>query len=602
MLLLHLILSDKQIADKTEIVDCYSAATNIRFLTLNGQRTFRIYLDPTQKQECKQFPRGINITVFATQLVNGGGDFIPNSVIIYDFNYSNTVGISIPCTQCSDDTYFSSDQVIITIESAIHFTRVVMGAVQSERGLQVNCFVNAAIVIDFSSIVVSATPSGSCPQIVSADPTKLKNIISADFYIIYENNDIDRFEKLIFGSQIFSTITPLDANAINEYNISIPNVSVKLMESRFQYMQLQLHFFDTEVPVMAALQATKFQYASFPGVYLNVDMQAQKNTFYFDLTVNNTEVSPGVKLSDYYNSQLQNVIQPDSIVVQVQGYSSIIPSSQQLESPFQQKQSVTLTRLPSMTFTIKVLLTVQVVSFGFASGKIQVTCDMVQEQDCNLNLDKIMSMNDPNYNMNLNIKYYKAGVMLQSVSQAINKIYDSCFSNASALLQSDSIVVNIQQNRQSKYCKLIEGQKIDVMLNFTEYIRSSSFANHSFLTYSQLDFKYTMTFPISNEKQKELLSYISRQTQEHQLFQFIYFKLENQTIDQVQFTPFYNDDLSTFKQHAQQIIIYLSIVSILICVMILMIPTIIRKISPKIQERSRLKQKIKLANADSDDL
>ncbi|CAL6077534.1 Conserved_hypothetical protein [Hexamita inflata] len=597
MLLLHLILSDKQIADKTEIVDCYTASTNIRFLTLNGQRTFRIYLDPTQKQQCKQFPRGINITVFATQLVNGGGDFIPNSVIIYDFNYSNTVGISIPCTQCSDDTYFSSDQVIITIESAIHFTRVVMGAVQSERGLQVNCFVNAAIVIDFNSIVVSATPSGSCPQIVSADPTKLKNIISADFYIVYENDDIDRYEKLTFGSQITSSITPLDANAINEYNISIPNIGIKSMESGFQYMQLQLHFFDTGVPIMAAIQATKFQFASFPGAFLNIDMQMQKNTFYFDMIVNNiTEVSPGVKLCDYYNYQLFYVIKPDTFVPQVYGYSSIIPSSQQLESPFKQKQSSTLTRLPSMTFTSPVVI------YGFVSAKIQVTCDMVQEQECSANMDKLMLMNDPNFNINIYIKFYKAGIMVKAVSQAINKIYDSCFSNASALLSSDSLTIEIQQNRQSKNCKLIEGQKIDVMLNFTEYIRSLPWVNYSFITYNQLEFKYTMVLPISNEQQQQLLSYISRETSEHQLFQFIYFQIGGQTIDQVSFSPIFKNDLTTFKQNAKQMIVYLSVISVVICVMMLMIPTIIRKMSPKIQERLRLKQKIQLATVDSFDL
>ncbi|CAL6110752.1 Hypothetical_protein [Hexamita inflata] len=36
--------------------------------------------------------------------------------------------------------YLGSDQVIVTFESAIHFTRIVMGAVQTEKGLQVNCF------------------------------------------------------------------------------------------------------------------------------------------------------------------------------------------------------------------------------------------------------------------------------------------------------------------------------------------------------------------------------------------------------------------------------------------------------------------------------
>ncbi|CAL6066483.1 Hypothetical_protein [Hexamita inflata] len=596
MQFIQLVILDKLITDKIEIVDCYSAATNIRFLTLNGQRSFRIYLDPTQKQECKQFPRGMNITIFATKLVNGGGDFIPNSVIIYDFNYSSTVGISIPCTQCSDDTYFSSDQVIITIESAIHFTRVVMGAVQTERGLQVNCFANAAVVVDFNSIVVTANPSGSCPQIVSADPTKLKNILTADFFIVYENGNIDRFEKLIFGTQITSSTTPPAANTINVYNVSIPNIGLKSLDTGFQYIQLQLNFQDSGVPTAAVLQASKFQFASFPGAFVNIDMQVQKSAVYLDMLVNTTEISPGLKLCDYYNYQLFYQIKPDGFIPQFYGYSTVIPNEQKLAQPFISKASTSVVRTAPMTFTTPVSV------YAFVSMKIQVTCDMVQEQTCDSDLDRFLSLNDSNYQMNMYIKFYKAGVMVKAVSQAINKVFDSCFSSAAGFLTDDALNVQIEKNSNSKNCNLIEGQKVDVMLNFTEYIRSKHWSNYSYFNYTHTDFSYNITLPITKEQNAQLISYMSRDAPDHQIFNFIYFKVNDKIVDQVPFSPLYKNDLTLFKQKAEQMIIYLGVVAIVICVFIIFIPILLMRLRPRIQRSKELKQKIDIANIDHFDL
>ncbi|CAL6096002.1 Conserved_hypothetical protein [Hexamita inflata] len=585
-----LILMDKLITDKTEIVDCYTAATNIRFLTLNGQRSFRIYLNPTQKQDCNQFPRGMNVTIFATKLVDGGNNFIPNSVIIYDFNYASTVGISIPCTQCADDTYFSSDQVIITMESAIHYTRVVAGAVQTERGLQVNCFVNTAIVIDFSSILITATPSGSCPQIVSADPAKLKNIASADFFIVYENGNIDRYEKLTFGTQVTSSIYPPAANAINYYNVSIPNIGMQSLESGFQYMQLQIYFVDSGVPIMTAIQATKFQFASFPGAYLNIDMQVQKSAVYLDMIVNNiTEVSPGLVLCDYYNYLIFYIIQPDGFIPQFYGYSSVIPNDQILAQPFQEKSSMTTIRSAPMTFTSPVSV------YGFVTMKIQVTCDMVQELDCDANVDKFLAMSDSNYQMNMYVKFYKAGVMVKAVSQAINKVYDSCFNSAAGYLTGDSLIISIERNPNSKTCNLVEGQKVDIMLNFTEYKRSTHWSNYSFFNYVLKDFSYNITLPLTKEQNAQLTSYMSREETDHQLFNFIYFKVNGQTVDQAPFSPLYKNDLTLFKEKSKQMIIYLGVVSVIICVMITVIPIICKRMKPRIQRNKEIKQKIGIA-------
>ncbi|CAL5991048.1 Conserved_hypothetical protein [Hexamita inflata] len=599
MFIAQLILLDILITDKAEIVDCYTAATNIRFVSLNGQRSFRIYLVPTQKLDCSQFPRGMNITVFATQLVDGSNNFIPNSVIIYDFNYASTVGISIPCTQCADDTYFSSDQVIVTMESAIHFTRIVMGAVQTQRGLQVNCFSNAAAIVDFSAIVITTTPSGSCPQLVSADPTKLKNLISADFFIVYETGEIERFEKLVVGTSLLSATTPPAANAPNKYTIAIADIGRKPIDIGFQYIQLQLNFADTGVPIMAVIQASTFQFASFPGAFLNVDVQVQKGTFYFDMVVNNNPVATPfgpIPLSMYYNYLIFNATKCDGFVPQVYAYSSTIPSDLRLAQPFVNKSLAAVERAAPMTFTSPVSI------YGFVSAKIQVTCDMVQESDCMYNVDRFLNMKDPYFNMNIYVKFYKGSQMVYAVSQKINKVYDSCFTSSIGFLSSKELTINITKNTGAKSCFLSNGQKVDVMLNFTEYTRALHYANYTFFNYAQLDFSYQMTFPISPEQHEFLLGYLSRETAAHQIFQFVYFKISGKTIDQASFSPLYMNDLTVFKQKAKMMIVYLAVVSVGICAVILMIPVIMRKVGPIIKESRKLKAKIGVASLDKFDL
>ncbi|CAL5991062.1 Conserved_hypothetical protein [Hexamita inflata] len=599
MIVAQLVLLDILITDKAEIVDCYTAATNIRFVSLNGQRSFRIYLVPTQKLDCSQFPRGMNITVFATQLVDGSNNFIPNSVIIYDFNYASTVGISIPCTKCTDDTYFSSDQVIVTMESAIHFTRIVMGAVQTERGLQVNCFSNAAAILDFSAIVITTTPSGSCPQLVSADPTKLKNLISADFFIVYETGEIERFEKLVIGTSLLSATTPPEANAPNTYTISIADIGRKPIDIGFQYIQLQLNFADTGVPIMAVIQASTFQFASFPGAFVSVDVQVQKGTLYFDMVVNNNPVATPfgpIPLSMYYNYLIFNATQCDGFVPQVYAHSSTIPTDLRLAQPFVNKSQAVVERAAPMTLTSPVAV------YGFVSMKIQVTCDMVQETDCISNVDRFINMKDPNYNMNIYIKFYKGSQMVYAVSQKVGKVYDSCFNNASAFLSSDSITIEINQNTGAQNCFLKLNQKVAVMLNFTEYTRALHYANNTFFNYNQLDFNYTMKIPITAEQHTFLVEYLDRETTSHQLFQFLYFKVGGKTVDQVSFSPFYRNDLTAFKRNAQNAIIYIGVVSVGICALMMMIPYVSGKIKHVIYKRKEMKHKITVAAQDKFDL
>ncbi|CAL6051274.1 Conserved_hypothetical protein [Hexamita inflata] len=148
MQFLQLSLLNLAIGAKTELSDCYNASSYIRLVTIRSKRYYRLYLTPTGKSECYQIPRGINVTVFANALVDAGGNFVPTSFIVVNFSYATTIGINIQCLKCTDDKYLASDQVIVTMESAIHFTRVVMGSVLTEKGLQVNCFQSSRTTID----------------------------------------------------------------------------------------------------------------------------------------------------------------------------------------------------------------------------------------------------------------------------------------------------------------------------------------------------------------------------------------------------------------------------------------------------------------------
>ncbi|CAL6066445.1 Conserved_hypothetical protein [Hexamita inflata] len=151
-------------ANKLEITDCYDSSSYVRLISLKGKRSFKFYLVPTGKEECNQLPRGLNITVFANKLVDSKNKYIPNSEVIFNFSYYSTIGISITCAKCTNDKYLASDSVIITMESAVHYTRVVLGSVQTQKGYQTNCFTSTKMVIDFNYISIKVSNSQSCPQ------------------------------------------------------------------------------------------------------------------------------------------------------------------------------------------------------------------------------------------------------------------------------------------------------------------------------------------------------------------------------------------------------------------------------------------------------
>ncbi|CAL6031495.1 Conserved_hypothetical protein [Hexamita inflata] len=596
MILQIIALADLSISNKIEIVDCFTPATNIRFVALNGVRSFRIYLNPTGKADCRQLPRGINVTVFATALVDGSNNFIPNSVIVYDYNYDTSVGLSIPCVQCTDNTYFSSDQVIITFESAIHYTRTVMGAVQTERGLQGNCFSNIVGSVDANQIAISSNPSGNCPQLVSGVPTELLAITAADLYVIYENGDIDRYEKLNVATQFSTVPSPASASAATKYLISMTGIGSKPLLQSVQFLQLQLYYVDSGVPIVAAMQTTQMQYASFAGAFIDIQMQVQSDSAYVDMianTVTPSPVGPPFKnLAEFYNYQIFYLMQPDSVITQLVGFSNSIPSNYLLHSPFQTKSIAQPQREPLVT------LTVPLTKYGFVTIRFQVPCIMALEKDCKAQLARILATQDSNFQLMFVAKFYKNNVMLKAGGFKITKIYDSCFVASNGFIGTEEFTLTIEKNEKSKNCQLIEGQKVDVNYNFTEFYFDTHTRRERILNFNQVEFKYNLSLPLSAEIIKDINTYVGTPG----LVVFMAFSVNGKIVEQVNVANLYKNDLSKYTKNAQNMIIILGSIAIGIAFITFLIPVLGRKLKPKFAQRKQLKNKLQAATMDKFDL
>ncbi|CAL6066453.1 Conserved_hypothetical protein [Hexamita inflata] len=607
MLFLQISLLDLTISSKEEITDCYTAASNVRFISLRGSRSFRLYLVPSGKEECNQLPRGLNVTIFATKLVDSSDNFIPNSFIVTNFSYATTIGINIPCTQCTNDNYLGSDQVIVTMESAIHFTRVVMGAVQTEKGLQVNCFRTGGgmggkrsdknnggqnnakqnwasqIVIDFDYIAFQATPSGSCPQLISTDPTKLKILIAADLFIVYQDGTVDRYEKLNVGTDIISSSMPPSATVANTYNVTMSNIGRKPILEAVQLIQLQLYFANAGIPLMATFQANTLSLASFQRAYQLITMKVQKNIAFLDFEVN-TQVVQGTPLYQSYNEVLQT-LQPDKTIIQFSGYSKQISSKLQLDQTFITDSKTSTYQEPSMSFSI------EVDSFIFQNMKMQIDCNHVKEKNCAANLQRYLNTNDSEFKFFMFVQFYKNDVVIKAMNQQISKATSSCFDSALGHLGPNVIEIKLSKNYdidKHEQCVLAPGQKIDLYMNLskTEQIKTTSVLQ---LVFSNIDFNSNLSLPLSETERTILVDYLAET--ESTLSQILSFVSNGTVIDYACLSEFQINDFETFQRKAKNCIVILGVVSVCLCIIIALYPVIKSKIQPKIQQKKILKKK-----------
>ncbi|CAL5971249.1 Conserved_hypothetical protein [Hexamita inflata] len=585
-------------SEKNFITDCYSPKTNMVLVSINGQQSFQLILDPTLKKECAQLPRGLNITVYATALVDGSSNFVPNSVIVFDFSYSSTVGIVIPCTQCTDDSYLSSDQIIVTMESAVHFTRIVMGAVQTESGQQVDCFLNPAVIMDKDLILIRTQQTGNCPQLISPlQPANLKNVVLADFYIIYENGDIDRFEKIQIGTQVLLSPSPAVASAETNFTIQIANIGVKATQQWVMFVQMQLYFESATLPIQASFQSSYLISYKFPGGFNSIKAKIQSTSIHLDIQANETIVTePGFtgKLADFYNQQITNDLAPDNTVIQIIGFSTNIPTEYLIHSPFQTTSAAQLPREKMMT------LTVDVDSFGYKTGLVSISCDMTaNEKQCEADLARLLTIKNPNFIVLFQMLYYKNNQQIAAISQYISQIQDSCFSSATAQIIKENIEITIEENVGNSHCSLIKNKNYTAVLNFTGFNLTTIQSDVYIWTFSNTNFSGNISIPLTTD-QLSILHSVSEQRDDetYKLYTMLKFVSQNTIIDQVAISAISTNDIQLFKQDVTNCIIGIAIASVVICASMLVFPNVIKRVKPKLEQKKLIKQKIATVQDD----
>ncbi|CAL6052922.1 Conserved_hypothetical protein [Hexamita inflata] len=590
---LHFVLLDFSFAKKLEITDCYDSSSYVRLISLKGKRSFKFYLVPTGKEECNQLPRGLNITVFANKLVDSKNKYISNSEVIYNFSYQTTVGISINCKKCSNDNYLASDSVIITMESAIHFTRVVLGSVQTQKGYQTNCFSPSQMVIDFNYISVKLINTQSCPQLISKTSSmNLLSLDSADIYIVYQNKSIERFEKLQFSTDFKSSRTPMSWIYANTLNFTVQNIGRTALTETISFVQFQLHFASLGPKVSTTVQANRFSVVQFQYAYESMNAKVQQGAAFIDLQLNMTKKVTGTLNYQGYNNYITE-IQPDRVEMEFFGQSEKIPPEQALDDDVFVTSSAALPYVePPMSFKTNLS------AFQFQNTTIPIRC---HDKQCAVDLQRYIHTNDSNFQLSMLLKFYKSDVLLKSMNLVINQPTDSCFDSARGVLDGNKLNILAERNAKSTNCSLVQGQKVDLVVNLTQVDKITNQTSTQQLVLQNVDFRYNMSVQLSQEQVSNVQTYLAG-AQNSNLTQLISFSANGNSQDYVYLDEFYEQNMYKFQDTARILVIVAAALSASICTVLLFIPQISRKLQPLVQRLRLQRQKIVKDAADVYDL
>ncbi|CAL6058109.1 Conserved_hypothetical protein [Hexamita inflata] len=531
-------LLELSIENKIEITDCYKASSRIRLISIRGVRSFRLYLTQTGKSDCAQLPRGINITVFANNLQNKQQEFQPISFVLFNFSYTTTIGIVIPCLQCTDDSYLQSNQAIITFESVSHFTQFLVGAVQTQAGQQVNCFRRASMQISLNYISVTQQPSGSCPQLISdINSNVLKKVVLADVYIVYQSGTIDRYEKIEIGTNLLLQ-EQLSSTSPSVYNITIPNIGLKPMKEPLQFLQFQLYFENQGIPLIATRQVRSFTFALYQNAYQYIQMRTQGNSIYVDLQLNDKHLIQ-------YN-QLYNDSQIDKVELQFYGYSNSIHPALTLEQKFETSSVSLYTRELPLTFTTTLS------DFSFRSQNIAINCNQILESDCQSEFERLKIYNDNKYQFDAILKFYKNGQIIQAMSKRVDQVTDSCFDSAQITLDKLNLSINLKQNKFAHNCSLNDNQNVTLIFGPIQKI---------------IQFKFDLNLDVSSIERDSLLS-----------SKIIQFTVNDELVDFAAVDQLTEINSEAFKSGAERIIILISVFSIIFCFFVQTVPHLNKKL------------------------
>ncbi|CAL6051288.1 Hypothetical_protein [Hexamita inflata] len=413
----------------------------------------------------------------------------------------------------------------------------------------------------------------------------MKNLISADVFIVYLNGEIDRYEKLIIGTDFQTFRKPPSWGSTNTFNATVPNIGLKPLSSSIQFIQFQLYFESTGATIMTSIQVNNYTVIQFQKAYSSIQFKVQGASAYLDLVANTTVLPSGLQVYQDYNNQI-TALQADSVQIQFFGYSSRIPTAYVLDGTQVTSSVENYYQEPSMSFTMTTS------SFQFSTGRTRMQCKNLLESDCEANLKRYLATNDSTYQFNMIIRFFKNGQMIKVMNQNVGAATESCFNEA--VIKVEKQTMNIELGQATSACSL-SGQQVNLVLNM-----SQTNLDTLVTTYQQInssgDFAYSYTIHLSTEQFTNMESYVL--SDNSKLSQMLMVYVGDVLMDYVSIDELYISQEEQFKLEAKKSIVAVGIVSIILCVCQILAPFIIQKLSPIIQQRKQLKMKAQVTNND----
>ncbi|CAL6066461.1 Hypothetical_protein [Hexamita inflata] len=449
------------------------------------------------------------------------------------------------------------------------------------------------MIIDFNIIQIKISESQSCPQLISSlNSNNLKDLVSADIYIIYQNGEIDRYEKMQLDKDFRSAKMPPLRNVINTFNAMIPNIGYKALNNAISYVQFQIYFASTGPQLSAIIQANRYSVVQFQYAYQSMDAKVQQGVAFIDLKLNMTSIGPGIFNYLSYNNQII-AMQVDRVEMEFFGQSEKIPQAQALDDDVFVTSSAALPYVePPMSFKTSLS------AFQFQNETIPIKC---HDQQCATDLQRYLHTNDSNFQLSMLLKFYKSDVLLKSMNLVINQPTDSCFDSARGVLDGSKLNILAERNAKSTNCSLVLGQKVDLAVNLTRVDKVTNQTSTQQLVLQNVDFRFNMSVQLSQEQVSNVQTYLAA-VQNSNLAQLVTFSANGNTQDYVYLDEFYEQNMYKFKETARILVTVAAAISTSICTVLVFIPQISRKLQPLVQRLRLQRQKIAKDAADAYDL
>ncbi|CAL5981105.1 Conserved_hypothetical protein [Hexamita inflata] len=155
-------------ASTQPLLNCYTTDTEAQLFPSN--KTICFVLQSYNNADCAILPKGLKITAQLSAFESLSPKYEPVGYI-YDFSYSSTTKICVPCLDnvCTTSNFQLSQKAHLRLESRTHYTAIACGKVSRVQSDFENCFSQDSY-LEFKSnkMCYNAIFSGSCAQLTGA--------------------------------------------------------------------------------------------------------------------------------------------------------------------------------------------------------------------------------------------------------------------------------------------------------------------------------------------------------------------------------------------------------------------------------------------------